>query len=170
MDMETKQNWQADKKWSDQFIPEIKMILGLHLIGEPPIEEDYERNTDLIVLKMDPVRIACRIRKYKYYQKYPDDVTIRSERPSGTKTELTKIVEGWGSHFFYGFSDEQEHALIAWRLCDLNAFRIWFMRKLYQNKGSMPGAELKNGDGSSSFRAFKATEIPEFIIAKEGKS
>ena len=60
-------NWENDKRWSDKFLPEIKMILGLHLIGEPPIEEDCERNTDLIVLKMEPVRIACRIRKYKYF-------------------------------------------------------------------------------------------------------
>lgn len=42
---------------------EIKSVLGMRLIGEPPIEEDRERNTDLIVLKMEAVRVGCRIRE-----------------------------------------------------------------------------------------------------------
>ena len=40
------------KRWSDRFLPENKQILGLHLIGEPPVKEDAERNTDLIVPDM----------------------------------------------------------------------------------------------------------------------
>ena len=159
-------NWENDKRWSDKFLPEIKMILGLHLIGEPPIEEDCERNTDLIVLKMEPVRIACRIRKYKYFIDYPHDITIRSSRPSGTKTELTKIIEGWGNYFFYGFSNEDETSLKAWRLCDLNSFRIWLMRELATKNGSMPGSERHNRDGSSNFRTFNSREINNFIRAE----
>ena len=42
-------NWKNDKRWSDRFLPEIKGIIGTHLITEPPYEEDAERNTDLMV-------------------------------------------------------------------------------------------------------------------------
>lgn len=155
-----------DKKWSDRFLPEIKRTLGFYLIGEPPVEDDSERNTDLMVLKMEAVRIACRIRRYEYFEKYPEEITIREGRPSGTKTELTKIVEGWGDYFFYGFSDTQEMNLVAWRLCTLTAFRIWLMRHLCAYDGKMPGISIVNGDNSSSFRAFRAAEIPNFIIAR----
>ena len=157
-------NWKDDKRWSDKFLPEIKMILGLHLIGEPPTEEDAERNTDLIVLKMEPVRIACRIRRYKYHAIYPEDITIREGRPSGTKTELTKICEGWGDYFFYGFSDNSEINLFAWKLCDLKALRVWVFREMART-GKLPGISKQNGDGSSSLRAFKATNIPGLIVA-----
>ena len=60
--------WEEDKRWSDKFLIETKRILGENLIGEPPVEEDRDRNTDLITLKMEPVRIACRVRKYQFYE------------------------------------------------------------------------------------------------------
>ena len=69
--------WQDDKRWSDRFLPEIKQILGLYLIDEPPIEEDMQRNTDLTVLRLNAVRVACRIRKYEYFLNYGDEITIR---------------------------------------------------------------------------------------------
>lgn len=146
------------------------MILGLHLIGEPALEEDVERNTDLIVLKMEAVRIACRIRRYEYFDKYPNEITIRSGRPTGTKTELTKIIEGWGDYFFYGFSTGDERALCAWKLCSLNAFRIWFNRQIVKNKGVVPGQPKDNSDNSSSFIAFKTNDINDFIIAENIKT
>lgn len=138
-------SWRRDKSWSDTFIPEIKRIIGEHLIGEPPIEEDQHRNTDLLVLKLDAIRIACRIRKNEYLLKYPFDVTIRCDRPSGNKTELEKIIEGWGDYFFYGFSSSDCTCLAAWRLIDLNLVRRW----LFDHRDEM---KLKtNGDNSSSF-------------------
>jgi hypothetical protein len=159
-------NWEEGKIWSDRFLPEIKMILGLHLIGAAPTEEDCERNTDLIVLKLEAVRIACRIRRNVYYEQYPNDITIRAGLPSGAKTELTKIIEGWGDYFFYGFSNEMESGLIAWKLCKLNAFRLWFNRHIAGHKGELPGKLQHNKDGSSTFLAFNPVAIPNFIIAK----
>ena len=159
--------WTQDKHWSDKFLPAIKRNLGEHLIGEPPIEEDQERNTDLIVLKMEAVRIGCRIRRYDYLERYGDEFTIRAGRPSGIKTELTKIIEGWGNYLFYGFSNEQETALIKWTILDLNVFRLWFNRKLALNKGNIPGIGKENTDNSSFFLAFKIIDLPEnFIIAQ----
>lgn len=159
--------WVEDKRWSDRFLPEIKRILGEHLIAEPPIEEDAERNTDLVVLRLDAVRIACRVRKHKYLESYGDEFTIRAGRPSGQKTELTKIIEGWGDYFFYGFSDEQERFLAKWILGDLKAFRVHFNRMLYL--GQKDWSEKNNHDNSSSFFGFKAQNIPKFLVAQNQK-
>jgi hypothetical protein len=162
-------NWTADKRWSDTFLPQIKQILGLYLIGEPPIEEDAERNTDLIVLKMEPVRIACRVRKYYALNHWPDEFTIRECRPSGTKTELAKIIEGWGDYIFYGFSNELEDDLAAWTLGDLKVFRLWYVRTLaLMNSKMLPGEKQKNHDNSSTFRSFVIDDLPKsFVVSRK---
>jgi|2_EtaG_2_1085320.scaffolds.fasta_scaffold38993_2 hypothetical protein len=166
-------NWQRDKRWSDRFLPEIKAALGLHLIAEPPVEEDAERNTDLMVLRLDAVRVGCRIRKNSYLRnpQYANEFTIRAGRPSGTKTELTKILEGWGDYFFYGFCDEAEERLARWTLADLRVFRVGYNRKLVgMDAGNVPGIAKNNTDGSSSFAAFRWGEFPaEFIVATSSR-
>ena len=157
------EGWKNDKKWSDQFIPHIKSILGLYLIGEPPMEEDAERNTDLMVLRMESVRIGCRIRKTDYMARYGDEITIRSGRPSGAKTELTKIMEGWGDYFFYGFGTDAD--VVAWTLGDMKVFRLWFFRQLAS--GAKPYEKNNNSDNSSSFYAFIADLPEEFVVARK---
>ena len=57
--------WEKEKAWTDALMPEVKRILGEHLIVTAPIEEDMKHNTDLIVLRLDGLRIACRIRTNK---------------------------------------------------------------------------------------------------------
>jgi len=160
--------WENDKKWSDRFLPEIKRILGERLIAEPPIEEDAERNTDLIVLKLDAVRIACRVRNHEYLAKYGNEFTIRAGRPSGAKTELTKIIEGWGDYFFYAFADAEEERIAQWILGDLKPFRPWIFRFMAKNGGRLPGNERQNTDGSSRFIAFRHDDIPGFVVARGG--
>lgn len=155
--------WQEDKRWSDRFLPEIKSILGQHLISEPPIEEDRERNTDLVVLGFDSVRVGCRMRKSRYLC-YDDEFTIRASRPSGNKTELEKIIEGWGDYFFYGIANDEETRIERWILGDLKAFRGWYSNQL-SAIGAKPGLSKNNIDGSSGFFAFKWREIPGFIVA-----
>ena len=97
--------------------------------------------------------------------KYADEFTIRADRPSGTATELAKIVSGWGDYFFYGIADENDARLAKWILGDLNRFRTYFNASIVKNKGELPGTLKANGDGSSSFRVFKHNEIPGFVIA-----
>jgi hypothetical protein len=161
--------WQKDKRWSDRFLPEIKRNLGEFLIGEPDPTEDQERNTDLIILKLDSVRIACRIRRYDYFIKYPNDFTVRSGRPSGAKSELTKIIEGWGDYLFYGFCNPTETELIAWRLLSLNVFRLWYNRELGKMDAvSYPGKRMLNGDHSSSFHSFKVTQVEGMAVLEKG--
>lgn len=159
-------DWKQDKRWADRFMPEIKQILGLHLIGEATREEDVFRNTDLIVLKMEAVRIACRVRRPGYVNIYSNEFTIRSSRPNGTKTELTKIIEGWGDYLFYAHAGES--TLSLWHLCNLNVFRLWYNRYLAAHSANeYPGEKHTNKDGSSEFYAFSFSDLPEeFIVAK----
>jgi len=161
-------DWQDRKRWSDRFLTEIKGILGVHLIGEPPMEEDAERNTDLMVLRMDAVRIGVRIRSNKYLGEYGDEFTIRAGLRSGVKTELTKIIEGWGDFFFYGFCDGGQTRLVRWTLADMKVFRRSYMRMLAKSDANViPGIPKDNTDGGSSFAAFRWGEFPpEFIVAR----
>lgn len=151
-----------------RYIPAMKRIVGEHLIGEAPAEEDAQRNTDLIVLRLEAIRIACRVRAPEYMDKYGNEFTIRAGRPSGAKTELQKIIEGWGDYILYGFHDEGGDELAAWVLGDLRAFRLWFQQETVRRAGKPPGSEQGNHDGSSTFRAFAISELPlPFVVARK---
>lgn len=160
--------WQKDKRWSDRFIPEISSHLGRYLITEPAVIEDQERNTDLMVLGMGSVRVACRIRKYNYATRYGNQFTIRSSRPSNAKTELRKVVEGFGDYIFYGFSNESETELHKWFIGNLNVFRGWWTDQLYKAEArTAPGISKQNADNSSGFAAFSLSDMPDgFVVAK----
>lgn len=161
-------DWREDKERAGKCMRQVKAILGAYLIAEAPMEEDAKRNTDLIVLRLDAVRVACRIRTHEYLARYPDEFTIRAGRPNGTKTELAKIIEGWGDYLFYGFTDADQTRLAAWLLGDLRVFRLWLMDQTRANGGKLPGAGKDNTDGSSDFRAFRINELPpDFIIARK---
>lgn len=163
-------NWQADKAKTDKVLPVVKRILGEYLISAAPLEEDAARNTDLIVLRLEAVRIAVRIRSASYFNnpahpEYRTQFTIRSGRPNGTKTELTKIIEGWGDYFFYGFATSDYSDLLAYVLGDLRVFRGWYARTSLRAK-KPAGIPCSNSDGSSDFYAFNLSELPdEFIVA-----
>ncbi len=160
--------WQFDKKWSDRFLPEIKHILGEYLISEAPAREDAQHNTDLMVLTLNPYRIGCRVRTHSYYLNkfWREEFTIRTVRPSGAKTELEKILDGWGDFFFYGFSNEEETGLLKWTLGRLDVFRDYVEDYRDTHLGQLPGFENLNRDGSSKFRAFKITQMPDdFVVA-----
>ena len=163
-----------DKDFADQrkFLPEVIDILGAKLARrtwiEAPPPDDMERNTDLLVLQQqnDATRCAVRLRTYSYWPKYPDEFTIRSDRPEGGKTELRKIVQGWGTYNFYGFRSEDDSTIHAWMIGDLNVFRSWHSDQLLRTH-KIPGLEQANGDGSSKFRAYRLDDLPGgFVLAR----
>jgi hypothetical protein len=160
----TVNGWEDDKHWSDRFIPEMKRILGEHLIGEAPVEEDRERNTDLVVLLVKPARIACRVRTPGYFPAYAHEFTIRSARQAAT-TELAKVMAGWGDFMLYGFADTSGQALCRWTLLDLSAFRLWVNTYMVVHPGRFPGEEKMNPDKSSMFRIFEIADIPGIVKA-----
>lgn len=158
-----------DFDWQRALIPRIKQILANYLICEAPFEEDAKRNTDLIVLKLDTVRVACRLRRFKYAARYGDQFTLRASRPSGVETELQKVLRGWGDYVFYGFATEDESDVAAWMLGDLDEFRLWHNRALaLLPPNRMPGEEVRNPDGSSTGRAYRINALPEaFLVARK---
>lgn len=159
--------WESDKSWSDDYLPTIKAILGQCLIGEAAREEDQERNTDLIVLRMSAVRIACRLRRLEYATKYGDQFTIRYSRPSGMKSEFAKIVEGWGDYVFYGFAAATAPEISRWFVGDLNVLRLAIARYMYSHNGRLPGTVVPNRDDSSEFLAIDLGKLPPvFFVAK----
>lgn len=55
-----------DKHLEEKFAPQIKAIVGMLFIGRSD-EMDMEKATDLFVLNLHPIKIACRIRTESYY-------------------------------------------------------------------------------------------------------
>lgn len=162
-------DYQNDRKWSDGFIPALKRVVADILIQPAPDAEDMQRNTDLIVFRVATLRVACRVRRYSYFAKWPQEFTIRAERHNGSNTELAKLISGYGDYFVYAFANADNTDLIAWRVIDLSVFRLWFNRQLAQNKGRTPGKLQRNGDGSSDFLAFNVSELPaEAIVCAYG--
>ena len=157
-----------DFDWQRNYLDHMREIAGRVLLTEASFEEDAKRNTDLIVLKMDAVRIGCRVRQHAYLERYGDEFTIRSRRTSGAKTELEKILEGWGDYLIYGFAHPTAARLCAWLVADLAVFRAWFVRRaLGSPKGEVPGVLCDNHDGTF-FRAFSLADLPSELVLARG--
>ncbi len=151
--------WEKDKHWTDRFLLSVKRELGPVLLCEAPEQEDQVHATDLVVLKMRDMRIAVRMRRYEDLARYGHEFTLRKGRPNGAKTELTKVIEGWGDYLFYGFSSKTEDYIERWSILDLSVFRLWFNRQLCNlPAGCLPGKTLTNKDGTT-FQAFRIAEV-----------
>lgn len=146
--------YSLDRKWSDRFIPEIKRIVGPHLLSETPLEIDAKEAADLMVFTGRDLRIAARVRREGYAERYPFEFTIRAHRDSGAKTELAKIIEGWGDWMLYGHEGEGS-SLSVWWLIDLHAFRASLIRCPKDLKFS----KKANGDGTY-FVAYDLRSFP----------
>lgn len=154
--------------FQQKFYPDIKRILGINLICEAPITEDTKHNTDFSVFNLQSVRVACRIRRKDHYAKYSDEFTVRYKTYYGKDTELDKIVAGWGDYMLYGFGDELECKLIAWKLADLKVFRKDINKQLVNNNGKYNAAYMKNKGADSEFLGFKWSVFSkEMIIAED---
>jgi len=155
--------YRDDRDLSDRFLPAIKRIVGPYLLEESSAKVDQNEAADLVLVAQD-VRIACRVRGMGYWDRFPDQFTIRSRRDSGAKTELAKILDGWGDWMFYGFHDDGD-AIRKWYLIDLHAFR-W---NLVMFPDVFRSEEKPNGDGTY-FRAFWIRSFPEFppLLISEG--
>lgn len=150
--------WTQDKKWSDKFLPVIKSILGQVLFRTAPQIEDAKRNTDLLVLRAGDIRVACRVRRHQYLASYGHEFTLRASRASGAKTELSKVLDGWGDYMIYAFADEAETGLAQWVLGDLKVFRQWLAAQMGQPGGPWQpwdfGDHQMNSDRGSGFVAY----------------
>lgn len=156
-------NYQENRAWSDKYLPAVKRIVGPLLLEAAPLEEDTKHATDLIILKARDKRIACRIRRPVYADKYPYEFTIRSQLDSGQETELNKLVNGFGDWFFYGFATDEDDiiGIARWMVIDLSAWRAHLIRRTINM-----GKKKANGDGTH-FVAFDVrlfTGAPRVLV------
>ncbi|MDE9449996.1 hypothetical protein J3R80_05880 [Aliiroseovarius sp. Z3] len=147
----------VNRRWSDRFLPEIKRIVGGHLLREAPDLLDMREATDLLLFDARDTRIAARVRRHGYADRYPHQFTIRAESAYGGETELSKIVNGKGDWMFYGHANAAGTGLDAWWLLDLNAFRAGLIRQATNGCRILSG-DKRNADGT----AFKWFDIRSF--------
>ncbi len=148
----------SNRNWSDRFLPEIKQLIGGYLLETAADPFDHFQATDLMMLDARDMRVAARVRRPGYAQRYPYQFTIRSAVASGAQTELSKIVNGNGDWMFYGHSNAAETGLDAWWLIDLRAFRAALIR----NRVSAPQIQMgdqRNSDGTR-FKWFDVRSFP----------
>lgn len=154
----TKQeNFKRDIKLEIKFSKIIKSILGNQFIVKDAIN-DLEQGTDFLIMQANPFRIAVRLRRFKFYKIYPNDFTIRWERPSGVKTEIHKINDGLVDYFLYGFCNEFETKIIKYFIADLKVFRLLNIK---------PKAIKPNNPFDSWLAVYSIFQFPkEFFLKK----
>jgi hypothetical protein len=157
-------SYAADRAWSDQFIPHIRQIVGPQLLVESPLDVDTKEAADLIVLKARDMTVACRVRRAGYADRYPWDFTLRAKRDSGAKTELRKIVEGWGDWLLYGHQGAADK-LARWFLVDLHELRAEMIYDAHRPRRRLPDPTrpIANGDGTH-FVAYDVRNLPQRIV------
>ena len=146
-------DYAINRRWSDQYLPQVKQIVAEHLLTEAPDPLDWNEATDLVNMDVNLRHIAVRVRRPGYADRYPFDFTIRSRLPSGSETELSKIVNGHGDWMFYGHAGDAG-GLVRWWLLDLRAFRAALIKRRPLRTG-----ERENPDGTC-FRWFDVRSFP----------
>lgn len=153
--------YRTQRRWADALLPDISRMLAAVFVCPAPDHEDMHEATDLMVLTVRPFRVACRMRKYKYWtnEAWRQQFTIRAGLPSGAKTEFDKIVDGWGDFMFYGFADEAGESVHEARILNLNVFRAALIRS------EVPWQSVPNEDGTHG-RAYTVTDFPPDLVFK----
>ncbi len=151
--------YSVNRHWSDQFLPEIKSIIGNHILQAAPDPLDHFQATDLLMLDAKDMRIAARVRRHGYADRYPHQFTIRAKLPTGTETELSKIVNGHGDWMFYGHAGPDGQSILNWWLIDLRAFRAALIR--HRTAGAfLHMGDKRNADGTC-FKWFDIRSFPK---------
>ena len=155
------------KKWADRFNDEIIKILQEEYktrnVKTADFQEDINFCTDFVI--NDNYFLSSRVRKQKYFQKYKDEITLRSKTLNGNETEIEKIFNGKGKDIFYAFSDEKEEKIFSWKILNIEVIRSYLESLFFLLKDD----EKDNFDGSK-FIPIKLKYINDrSLIKKENK-
>lgn len=148
-------------QWGMKFDQEVKFILGRHfgpsLVHTAPDHLDTEQATD-VVIGGGRIPISVRIRRHRYLRPYGGEFTIRMVSKRGQKSELEKISEGYSDYLFYGFANQTESSLEAWRIIDLTVLR----EHLFD-----VGRSLRTNTTGEHFAVFVIREFPPELISAQ---
>jgi len=148
--------------WQEQYINEVVRLIAPYLItvGRPEVDKNEAGDLELAFPRNGTVSV--RLRKPDK-ARFVGDVTIRSRSANGGRTEISKIIDGFGDYFFYGHVSD-EGRIWFWHLLNLNAVRAAFQR--HGNK-LLKRPEVPNRDGTR-FLVFKPeADFPQAIMAHE---
>lgn len=144
--------YQRDRQWESRYAEKVKAILKMllrHLvkISIAPLEKDTKEATDFII-ETEGLGTAVRLRRPGCKHR---DLTLRSDRSNGAKTELAKIIEGFASRYFYGWTDIHGE-IPEWILVDLDKMRASSLLTTSRKP-------IHNLDGKTSFISFSLKEL-----------
>lgn len=114
------------RRASDSHLLEAKRILAEHLIPRLVAIEtagdllDKREATDIIITH-GKARICYRCKSGKY--RHLTDLNIRMTVRSGFRTEVHKIREGYGTHYFFCWLDDTNSRIDKWMIIDLDIVR-----------------------------------------------
>lgn len=148
--------YESQKKKSDIYLDELMEIVRTELkmadVRVATKHEDMKQNTDLVVTDHNgrTYGVACRTRSSEpYYEKYPNEITLRANTRFGNKTELQKIEEGLGDYMIYAFVEGSK--VIAYTIIDLQELRTWL-------KDPPKGAIIKKINNGAQYRKDPRTQ------------
>lgn len=151
-----------DYDWQAQYMAQARAIIEPYLLVPASLERDRHEVADLVVPAWRS-SVAVRLRRAE--GNYPhNQFTVRAEKQNGTKTELTKIVDGHGHAMLYGHAGAG--VINPWLLICLHALRAAFQRYpaiLHSaNDNSISGCR-DSGDGGT-FRWFDVDKLPADVL------
>jgi len=156
-----KLTYKRDREWADSHLGQVEQILkdnmsSLVVVDTAPDAVDCKNATDMVIA-LTGGDVAVRLRRWNC--KYRD-LTIRSHRDTGARTELSKIRDGFCNWYLYGWLNKLGR-ITEWILVDLGKLR---------SSGLLEGQrQISNHDGTY----FIAISIPNLIqhdciVVKEG--
>jgi hypothetical protein len=148
------------RKWSDRFLPQIQEIVGRFTIGVASYDSDVREATDIVAHSK---KIAVRVRQFGFFNKYPEQFTLRAQLDTGTVTELQKIIHGHADWAFYGHADKQEMQVEHWMVLDLHVFRSTLLSDILNKSFKIRWGGKSNGDGTY-FKWFDVRTFPPNLI------
>lgn len=166
-------DWIRDKAPTDEARPHVIEILESFYNLPLSVTSDAEdmAGCDLKGKENGEPRIGVRLREHGFLATYPDDFTIRSNRLSGTETELSKIITGKSNLNFiaYGFMNEECSGVVK-----LSSIVVSIHQPGVLDFLNAPIAVKTNYDGETSFHAFSVNAAKQIGLVdftwEEGKS
>lgn len=155
------ETYEQRRSFGDQFLTQVRKIVGPYLLRTSPFHKDVDEATDLVLLRGQTQDVAVRIRQHKYLDRYPNDFTLRAKVRGPNQSEVKKILGGFGDLMFYGWADSKGKRLADWMLLDLNNFRHAMMGCDWRNEYQT--GTKSNGDGTG-LRYFNVRSLPDDVV------